>query len=321
MKLVYIGGYGRSGSTLLDLLLGQLDGVFSMGEVRHLWKEGVVENRLCGCGRPFADCPFWAEVGEKAFGGFGSLNAAEILALKDRVDRWTRVPILVAQAKRGRRQGDLDRYLDLLERLYEAVGAVSGCEVLIDSSKDVSHGYVLQSLSEETALYVLHVVRDSRAVAYAWAERVKHNPGSGRPMDARRMLRTVAEWSAINAMVATQRHLGRYYRLRYEDLASEPTVFLRKALAFLGLRDRELPLTDGAVFHPGENHTVAGNPVRFERLPRRIQLDDHWRRHQSRPARLSVGAVTAPFLLKYGYFNSTRHSWQSQAPETRSAVP
>ena len=33
-KVLFIGGYGRSGSTLLDRLLGQIDGFVSVGEVR-----------------------------------------------------------------------------------------------------------------------------------------------------------------------------------------------------------------------------------------------------------------------------------------------
>jgi hypothetical protein len=35
--VAYIVGSGRSGSTLLDLMLGRLDGWFSMGEFRHFW--------------------------------------------------------------------------------------------------------------------------------------------------------------------------------------------------------------------------------------------------------------------------------------------
>jgi hypothetical protein len=53
VRVLYIGGWGRSGSTLLDLILGQAPGVFSAGEVREIWQSGLVENRPCGCERPF----------------------------------------------------------------------------------------------------------------------------------------------------------------------------------------------------------------------------------------------------------------------------
>ena len=80
--VLYVGGLGRSGSTLLDRMLGRLDDVWSVGELVHLWERGLKENNRCGCGRCFADCPFWRRVGEVAFGGWDTLDADEVLALR-----------------------------------------------------------------------------------------------------------------------------------------------------------------------------------------------------------------------------------------------
>ena len=44
VRVLYIGGWGRSGSTLLDRVLGQVPGVVSLGEVRELWQRGWAEN-------------------------------------------------------------------------------------------------------------------------------------------------------------------------------------------------------------------------------------------------------------------------------------
>ena len=38
MTIVFIGGAGRSGSTLLEKILGNLDGCFSAGELRFIWQ-------------------------------------------------------------------------------------------------------------------------------------------------------------------------------------------------------------------------------------------------------------------------------------------
>ena len=35
--VLYIGGYGRSGSTVLDRVLGALPDVVSVGEIRSIW--------------------------------------------------------------------------------------------------------------------------------------------------------------------------------------------------------------------------------------------------------------------------------------------
>ena len=44
VRVLFIGGLGRSGSTLLDRMLGRLDDVWSVGELVHLWERG----RLAG---------------------------------------------------------------------------------------------------------------------------------------------------------------------------------------------------------------------------------------------------------------------------------
>ena len=40
-------------------LLGEVEGATALGEVSYLWERGFLENRLCGCGKPFNECSFW----------------------------------------------------------------------------------------------------------------------------------------------------------------------------------------------------------------------------------------------------------------------
>ena len=62
-------------------------------------------------------------------------------------------------------------------RTYAAIAQVSGRRVVIDSSKHASLAFCL-STSPALDLRVVHVIRDSRAVAYSWS-RVVH--GRTRP--------------------------------------------------------------------------------------------------------------------------------------------
>ncbi len=62
MKVVYVVSGTRSGSTVLDTVLGGIDGWFSSGELRFLWERGLLEGRRCGCGEPVTSCPVWSEV-------------------------------------------------------------------------------------------------------------------------------------------------------------------------------------------------------------------------------------------------------------------
>src|SRR2546430_13569347 len=88
-RVLYIGGLGRSGTTLLERLLGELPGACALGEVVHLWQRDVIDNERCACGRPFSACEFWRAVGERAFdgGGWSTVDASRLVQLVGAVGR------------------------------------------------------------------------------------------------------------------------------------------------------------------------------------------------------------------------------------------
>jgi hypothetical protein len=298
LKVLFIGGYGRSGSTLLDRVLGQVPGFLSVGELRHVFQEGFVENRRCGCGEPFRECGFWRAVTGRAFGRLEGDKLDEVMALKRRVDRWWLLPQLGARLGTRRQRQEVERYREVLRRLYAAIAAESGAAVLIDSSKDVSHGYALRGLEADLDLHILHLVRDSRAVAWSWQRR-KFNPGNGADMNRYGLLRTSAEWSAINALTRLHRPTGARYRtLHYRDFAADPAAAVAEVLAFLGESGRPNPVSDRTV-HLRADHTAAGNPNRFRCGEVRISADEEWRRRMPAGDQALVRALTLPGLKRY----------------------
>ena len=126
-RILYLGGLGRSGSTLIERLLSELPGVCAAGEVVHMWQRGVVEGELCGCGEPFGECPFWQLVGKSAFGGWDRVDVDRVAALQGAVDRTRFVPLLAAPAMRTGLRQALDEYTSYYLRIYAAIAEVSGC--------------------------------------------------------------------------------------------------------------------------------------------------------------------------------------------------
>ena len=57
-RLVYIGGYGHSGSTLLEYLLAASPEVIACGEVASVRRERGRKAK-CTCRRDIKDCPVW----------------------------------------------------------------------------------------------------------------------------------------------------------------------------------------------------------------------------------------------------------------------
>ena len=98
VTVLYVGGLGRSGSTLVERLAGQLPGACAVGELVHLWQRGVTEDERCGCGAPFGQCPFWQQVGKRRSAAGTQVDAGRFAALRDRVDRNRFIPRLAAPA-------------------------------------------------------------------------------------------------------------------------------------------------------------------------------------------------------------------------------
>ena len=171
-RVLYLGGLGRSGTTVLERVLGELPGTCSVGELVHLWQRGVLDDETCGCGEPFSRCPFWTEVGRRAFGGWDRDQAARMEELRARVDRTRFIPKLIAPRLMGRQRADLREYVGTFLRLHRAISEASGGAVVIDSSKHSSLAYCLRT-EPGIDLRVVHVVRDSRGVAYSWTKEVR----------------------------------------------------------------------------------------------------------------------------------------------------
>jgi hypothetical protein len=303
-KIIYIGGWGRSGSTLLDRVLGQIPGVVSLGELREVWQRGLVENRPCGCGLPFCDCPFWTAVGDIAFGGWQAIDQREVLHLRYSLDRPWSVPVLAAPTGLGLVRRPLKRYAALLQRLYAAIREVSGAQVVVDSSKLPSHAMILRRVPG-VDLSLVHLVRDSRGVAYSWQKHVRNRVTAGEPkyLEKYDPFSASMRYDLYNGLTRLVGRLGvPYILMRYEDFVARPKECLERILIHAGLS----PSVDLSFVHDGEitlapNHTVDGNPMRFSVGSIDLRVDDEWTRSMPSRDRFWVTTLTAPMLRGYGY--------------------
>jgi Sulfotransferase family len=300
--VLLITGYSRSGSTLLARVLAEVEGFVAPGELRYLWQRGIVENRRCDCGEPFHECPFWREVLIKGFGSAPPPAIDEVLDLQRRVDRVHRIPSM--SRANGVIPGDVATYLRYYEHLYRAIEEVADARRIVDSSKDPSFGHVL-ALSDQIDLSVVHLVRDSRAVAFSWT-REKHDPGTGRPMSRQHPLRSALEWDIAEwAARRLTRRVTPSITLRYEDLVARPASAVQGVLDLIGERAANPPV-NGNRARLGTGHAVSGNPMRFEKGVVTISEDKQWREALPRSSRILVTATTWPGLSAHGYANEDR---------------
>ncbi len=307
-RVIYLGGMGRSGSTLAERLLGELPQVCVAGEIVHLWQRGVTDNERCGCGVSFLACEFWSAVGEAAFGGWSKVDVRRVEGLRASVDRTRFIPQLARRSVPGRLEADLAEYTGYYRRLYGAIAQVSGCATVVDSSKHPSLAFCL-SRGGPLDLRVIHVVRDSRAVAYSWTTRVQRPEASGGSYMTRYSpIRAAREWNMQNASLGLlARSQTPVLRVRYEDLVSGVKPTLRRICEFAGLtvEEDELGFVGGGESEQWaelrQAHTAAGNPMRFKVGKITISQDDRWQTAMPGGQRRTVTALTLPLLSHYGY--------------------
>jgi hypothetical protein len=298
VRVLAIVGAGRSGSTMIGNILGSVDGAFCGGEIRYVWERGLRDGRLCGCGEVFHDCPTWSAILARAGCDPRSADVDRLIAGAADGTRIRHVPRVLASQRFGwpARTGH-NEYREQLQRLYHAIPAVTGCSLIVDTSKLPTYTHVLGEVGG-IELFVVHLVRDPRATAYSWGRRKPLVDGARTPtMQRQSPGRSAMLWNVwnITARQLWQEDPRRYLRVDYEDFALRPQESIDEILRFAGHdSDARSIFKDGRTVALGVNHTVAGNPDRLRRGDVRLRLDDEWLAKMRTRDRLMVTALTAP---------------------------
>jgi Sulfotransferase family len=310
VKVLSIVGTGRSGTTVLAAILGEVGGFFDTGELHWVWSRSLVEQPPCGCGRRPAECPVWAKVIEAGLGippeeqaTDRARDLARDITRDERavVARRNRVRLLRTTGRPDPGWPALERIRDVYGKLYDSLVEVTGARVVVDASKRPEDAAVLAGL-DSIDQYFLHIVRDPRAVVFSWS-RLKASPDGTSVMRRIRLPKVVLAWLESNVTAeALSRRVprDRWFFTTYEEFAAEPRRVVAEIVAFLG-EDGAAPFVTGHSVALGVNHTLLGNPDRFRTGEVGIAPDDVWRSQMPRSRKLGVLLATLPMMLRYGY--------------------
>lgn len=255
LTVVYITSLGHSGSTLLDFLISANSRVVSVGELSELPKQ-LAARCTCGFDR-LHDCPFWLTV------------QSELLRTHGKV--LSQLDINAADSR---------RFAEDNVALFQAVRAVSGKSVIVDSSKNLRR---LKRLLDCDSLHVkpLFLRRKSGGVVYS-------NVRKGR------------SWLfyALYGHVTTRSHLEffadvTHVAVRYEELCRSLVPELRRIMEELQVE-----------FEPDQlrwteplRHNIGGNRMRFH-SDSTVTLDERWRRELRLYQRVVVALLETEMMLK-----------------------
>jgi hypothetical protein len=297
VKLVYILGEYRSGSTILSVLLSADPSVRSTGELLTLPERFWTAARPCSCREAPRACPFWSKVYD---GCEGRVDLRALAAGKRRFETYRSLPRVLLGRLFGSKR--LDEHARRFAGFIHAIADAEGQSVVVDTSKNPVRGFVY-SRTEPYGLdvYYVHTVRDGRAVAHSRVTR----PGGG-TFAHEELTRSVwnfaGRWLIVNflAFLLCSRPRERYHVVRYEDLVADPAGVMRRLGRFLGLDPEGLarPLEREESFPVP--HLIAANRFRFTPTVK-FRPDLDWRSEISRRDQVIFWSVAGWLALLYGY--------------------
>lgn len=300
-KVLYIAAHSRSGSTILDRVLSQVEGGFSVGELRNIWLRSFEENQLCGCNKKFNECGIWKEIIEDT--GIDNEYAKNIYEVSRYVDRFKRIPQILNRSLRGHNFNQMMRmYNEANGVLFGSISKVVEPEFIIDSSKNSSYAMHLMQL-DNIDLHIVHLVRDSRAVAYSRLRKKKRPEIHWKDeyMAVTPAYKTAFQWNMMDYSIGLLKDKCDYTLIRYEDFMENPAKTIEVILNKAGIFNKDLSFVRDRYIKLSVDHTVSGNPMRFKVGQIELRPDDQWKTKLSSLNKRVVTILTYFRLKKYGY--------------------
>ena len=236
MRILYIMGDQRSGTTLVENLIAQLDGALTVGELRllhgHLFKQGPGDlwDWQCSCGAAIEDCSFWA----KTLLRNGNRSLGQTIISKQ----------------------NLSQSVDTVHSIYKGIQEDEDPALIVDSSKNIYSGKQLRRRigSDFNILIVRKSFIEVAASKFFHLQKagVKISP-------LKLLLATFLFQTRLSFMVWT----GYAEGVRYEELLDKPKreAWLASIAIKYGLATDSLP---NKMVSASQFHSIAGTPSRFK---------------------------------------------------------
>ncbi len=294
-NLIYILSLDHSGSTLIDLAVGGLPRIFSLGEMQFftsqlLQVDSENPQNYCSCGEKFHKCNIWSVVlrrfSEEIDFDVLSNPSAKPLSLNLPPRRKSfrlhhRIGNALIESATAMELRSLQRIMLWLYRkrgmnlitLLDILSEVSGSDWLVDSSKNLARYLYLREFNNGKTFGVF-LVRNVEGYAAS----------SYTGLDDRSVYRKMKHWTDFHSKrlpkLLSRQDPTKYCFISYEEFCRNP----RKVLSDLGSRIG-LSNFDGVDMehvHAQRSHTVQGNPIRLKKESVPIHFDERWRERLSK---------------------------------------
>ena len=301
LRIIYIMGYGHSGSTVLDIILGNHPDIVSVGELTNLVRDAWINNKLCACGIPGNECNFWSNVRIHWEDSVGLKNIKKYLNLQSNFERYRRWPFLKRESALHSNTSIFQEYAEYTYKLFEAIAKVSGKKTIVDSSKNPVRAFAL-SMIPDIKFRLIHLVRDGRGVAWSLTKK------RGKGKNFRTNCVYASPWlqgldwvlTNVTSEYVLRRPGIRGIRIKYEDLVNYPFESLKHIGEMIEIKFDNVANDLLSEEKMNIGHIVAGNRIRLDSCLR-LRPDFEWK-HRLEKRRQKIFWLMAGWLeRKYGF--------------------
>ena len=273
-RILYIMGTGRSGTTILEILLANNPGVFGVGEVTYIFQDGFIEDVTCSCGEQTSSCDLWSRIRQLC--DWSRDDISDLFTLFGKIAGHSRFPQVATGLVS---QGAKKQFQQVNECLFGAVAELTKTSVIVDSSKRPGRALALFR-AFPGRVQVICLTRSPAGLVAAFQKSDTAEQLPKKPLGA-----CAYYLYAMACLRIAAWQLGtRALLIRYEDLMSEPQETLGKIESWGGidLSTVKLKIAENQWLEVG--HIVTGN--RFRRKGR-VQFSPS---SQSTPMPTSISA-------------------------------
>ncbi len=302
IKVIYILGAGRSGSTMLNTVLGNHTQIESVGELTNLPRSGWINGEYCACGERGNVCLFWSNVRQEWVQRSGIDNVEAYLALQNTFERFRHWSRLVKE--RQKKSLKFQSYAKYTKALFEAIRTVSGKSIVVDSSKNPMRAFAL-SLIPGIDLHLIHLVRDVRGVVWSLNKAYSKDEKQGVQKDikSKPIWRSATFWTVTNLQSEWVRHqlnTRKSIQVCYEHFIANPCETLDKIGNLIECDFGAVAESLSAGDAMAVGHTIAGNRLRMAGSVK-LNPDTEWVYKMPRKDQRLVLMMTGWLMSRYEY--------------------
>lgn len=254
MKIIYIIGDGRSGSTILDSVLGNNSNTISVGECARFWNRFYEKETFCGCSDKIEECILWSRIDKSIKTKYKNYcpesfreKVKYILYFKN----FSKIPELVDNP-------DWKEFCDIVKHFYLSISKFNQNKIIIDSTKFPNWGYFLFCL-DFAKINFIHLERNLQSVANSWKKKIilpeYHSKTVYMPIKSNFTI--LKNWIKIKYLCnKIEKNNTNFIFVEYEEFCQNPklilNIIIKKTNIELDINNLQIPY----------NHSIGGNPVR-----------------------------------------------------------